>query len=137
MAYMAACPDSGCETVNLTAPIWFKIWEKGLLSGTWTTGHWAMADVLNHATLDIPTPKTLKKGKYILKHDMISIETGVMQIFPNCIHLDVSGEGTSLPKENELVSFPGAYDGFDGVSWEGPGHGSEWFWVEHENDTVS
>ncbi|PVH99823.1 lytic polysaccharide monooxygenase [Periconia macrospinosa] len=135
MAYMAACPDSGCETVNLTAPIWFKIWEAGLLSGTWTTGHWAMADVMNGATLNIPTPKNLKKGKYILRHEMISIETGQMQIFPNCIHLDVRGDGSSVPKKDELVSFPGTYDGYAGVSWEMEGQGSEWFWVVHQYDT--
>ena len=136
-AFMAACPEAGCEAVNLTSPIWFKIWEAGLLSGTWTEGHWAIADVYNGATLDIPTPKNLTKGKYILKHDMISIETGQMQIFPNCIHLDIRGEGTDIPTEKELVSFPGAYNGFDNISWEGRGHGSEWFWVDHANDTVS
>jgi hypothetical protein len=113
-AYMSACPDTGCEHANLTAPIWFKIWEAGLLSGTWADGRWATADIMNHATLDIATPKDLKKGKYLLKHDMITIETGVMQIFPNCIHLKVGGSGTKAPAEEELVAFPGAYDGFDG-----------------------
>jgi hypothetical protein len=114
-AHMAACPDTGCESVDLTAPIWFKIWEAGLLSGTWTEGHWAIADIANnYSTLDIPTPKGLKSGKYLLKHDMISIETGQMQIFPNCIQLEVSGDGTEFPEDEELVAFPGGYDGFDG-----------------------
>ena len=115
LAYMAACPSTGCETLNLTSPVWFKVWQSGLLSGTWRDGHWGMADIMNFATLDIPTPKNLKKGKYMLKHDMISIETGGMQIFPNCIQLDVSGEGTSAPTEKELVAFPGEYNGFDGM----------------------
>ena len=115
LAYMAACPSTGCETLNLTSPVWFKVWQSGLLSGNWTHGLWHMADIMNFATLDIPTPKNLKKGKYMLKHDMISIETGQMQIFPNCIQLDVSGEGTSAPTEKELVAFPGEYNGFDGT----------------------
>lgn len=66
LAYMAACPEEGCEKVDLNFPIWFvtdpyglpcnrekillnvcdsrfKIWEAGLLNGTWTKGHWACA----------------------------------------------------------------------------------------------
>jgi lytic cellulose monooxygenase (C1-hydroxylating) len=116
IAYMAPCPDTGCENLDLTAPVWFKIWQVGLVSGNWANGYWPMADIMNFkSTLNIPTPKNLKKGKYLLKHDMISIETGAMQIFPNCVQLEVSGEGTSAPTEKELVAFPGAYDGYDGM----------------------
>jgi cellulase len=110
IAYMAACPEEGCESVDLLKPIWFKIWQVGLLSGQYVTGHWAMREVFNGDNLEIPTPASLKPGKYLLKHDMINLETGPIQIFPNCIQLDVSGSGSSAPDAKELVAFPGGYD---------------------------
>lgn len=91
-------------------PVRFKVWEAGLLSGTWSDGYWAMRDVFEGANLDIPTPASLKPGKYLFRHEMINLQTGPVQWFPNCIHLDVSGSGSSLPDTEELVAFPGAYD---------------------------
>jgi hypothetical protein len=87
----------------------FKIWHAGLISGN-HTGYWAMRDVYEGANLDIPIPASLKPGKYLFRHDMLNLQTGPPQWFPNCIQLDVSGEGSSLPADEELVSFPGAYD---------------------------
>jgi lytic cellulose monooxygenase (C1-hydroxylating) len=69
-----------------------------------------MMDVFEGANLDIPIPASLKPGKYLLRHDMLNLQTGPPQWFPNCIQLDVSGEGSSLPAVEELVAFPGAYD---------------------------
>lgn len=109
VVYMAACPDEGCEGVDVNAPIWFKIWEAGLVSGNWTEGYWAVRDVHEGANLDVPTPASLKPGKYLMRHEMINLQAGPVQFFPNCIQLDVSGEGNSLPAVEELVSFPGAY----------------------------
>jgi len=114
IAYMAACPSSGCENVDLLAPIWFKIWEAGLLSGNYVDGHWAMKEVFEGANLEFPTPKGLKAGKYLLRHEMINLQTGPVQFFPNCVQLDVSGDGGKVPQAEELVSFPGAYDGNSG-----------------------
>lgn len=110
-AWMAPCPDEGCEKVNVNAPIWVKIWEAGLISGNWTDGYWAMRDVWFGANLDIPTPKSLKSGKYLLRHEMNNLINGG-QWFPNCIQLDVTGDGqTSLPTERGVaVSFGGGDD---------------------------
>lgn len=69
-----------------------------------------MRDVWLGANLDIATPKSLKPGKYLLRHEMINLEAGPAQFFPNCIQLDVAGDGSSVPDPTELVSFPGAYD---------------------------
>uniref|UniRef100_A0A8H7NQ75 lytic cellulose monooxygenase (C4-dehydrogenating) n=1 Tax=Bionectria ochroleuca TaxID=29856 RepID=A0A8H7NQ75_BIOOC len=110
LAYMAACPEEGCESVDLNAPIWFKVWEAGLISGTWVDGYWAMKDVYEGAELDISTPASLKPGKYILRHEMLNLQTGPAQWFPQCIQLEVSGSGDSLPSTEDLVAFPGAYD---------------------------
>lgn len=69
-----------------------------------------MRDVYRGANLDVKTPSSLKAGKYLLRHEMINLEPGGAQFFPNCIQLDVSSEGDSLPDESELLAFPGAYD---------------------------
>jgi hypothetical protein len=87
----------------------FKIWHAGLLTGNWTDGYWAMRDVYDGANLDISIPATLKPGKYLFRHEMLNLQSGGIQFFPNCIQLQVTGPGTSLPSDDELVSFPGAY----------------------------
>ncbi|KAF2679572.1 lytic polysaccharide monooxygenase [Lentithecium fluviatile CBS 122367] len=137
LAYMAACPASGCEAVNLSAPIWFKIWEAGLLSGGFVDGRWAMRDVFEGAEVEIKVPRALRKGKYLLRHEMVNLQTGAAQFFPNCVQVEVRGTGDTMPKTEELVKFPGAYDGDWGTSWP-PETGdpyNTWFYVDHQDDT--
>lgn len=135
LVYMAACPDQGCEGVDVNEAIWFKTWEAGLLTGNWTEGYWRVRDVYEGASWDVPMPASLRPGKYLLRHEMINLQSGPVQFFPNCIQLDVSGEGSSLPAAEELVSFPGAYfkDEDKSFTWN---HGAEWFYIEHAGDTV-
>jgi hypothetical protein len=41
MVYMADC-GGPCESFNFTnRPVWFKIEERGLVSGRWMDGYWA------------------------------------------------------------------------------------------------
>jgi hypothetical protein len=117
-----------------------------------------MRDVWLGANLDIATPKSLKPGKYLLRHEMINLEAGPAQFFPNCIQLDITGDGNSIPGESELVAFPGAYDQVSPpFQWfKSTCHvadmvlslqdeetsfvtlrGAEWFYTEHPDDTVS
>ncbi|KAI1743977.1 glycoside hydrolase [Xylaria scruposa] len=133
-AYMAACPDKGCEEVDVNSPIWFKIWETGLLNGTWVDGYWAQREVYQGSNLDIPTPASIKPGKYLLRHEMTNLENAFIQWFPNCIQLEVSGSGHSLPAAEELVAFPGAYDKDVDKSFVLT---YAWAWLtDHANDTV-
>lgn len=123
-AYLAPCPDTGCETVDVNAPIWVKIFEADLISGNWKHGHWAMADVFWGANLTIPTPKTLKPGKYLLRHEMNNLSNGG-QWFANCIQLDFSGEGTaSLPTEVGVAVSFGAGDERDAYAKDNGPEGS-------------
>jgi cellulase len=124
LAYLARCPEKGCENVDLKQTMWFKIWQQGLLNGNLTEGEWAMAAMVGDETeLQIRLPGSVKPGKYLLKHDMANLEGGRVQLFVNCVQLDVGGEGTASPKKEELVAFPGAYDkdageNLDCVLWE-------------------
>jgi len=107
--YLAACGDS-CEDLNLRAPIWFKIHELGLLNGTWVTGHWGQTDLHAGAPFAMPIPKSLKPGKYLLRHEVIAIHNEPRQIYPECVQIEVTGSRTAVPSSDwELVSFPGAY----------------------------
>jgi cellulase len=156
MAYLAACPEEGCESVDLKQAVWFKIWQEGLLSGDLVDGEWAMAKMVGDITeLRIPLLESVKPGKYLLKHDMANLEGGRVQLFVNCVQLDVGGEGVGSPKEEELVAFPGGYDkdagkivgcvmagmGLrkSGLSWANTniGQGAEWLYLNHAKDTVS
>lgn len=69
-----------------------------------------MTDVFEGANIDIPVPASLKPGKYLLRHEMINLQTGPVQWFPNCVQLDISSSGSSVPAKEDLVAFPGGYD---------------------------
>lgn len=111
LAYLAACPDAGCEKVDIKQPIWFKIWEAGLLSGNLVDGEWAIKAVASNSLsqLKLPIPAFVKPGKYLLKHDMANLDGGRLQLFPNCVQLDISGKGASVPSVEKLVAFPDEY----------------------------
>jgi len=148
--YLAACGDS-CEDLNLRGPIWFKIHELGLLNGTWVTGHWGQTDLNAGAPFAMPIPKSLKPGKYLLRHEVIAIHNEPRQIYPECVQIEVTGSGTAVPSSDwELVSFPGAYSisgmyrqyfcvirADDLTSDPGLNLTTYGFWIEHANDTVS
>jgi len=95
-----------------------------------------MKEVYEGANLEIPVPSFLRPGKYLFRHEMLNLQTGPAQWFPNCIQLEVGGEGDKLPGADELVSFPGAYDDGDRVSFAIKG-GAEWFYVDNGKNTVS
>ncbi|KAJ4292405.1 Cell surface superoxide dismutase [Cu-Zn] 4 [Kalmusia sp. IMI 367209] len=110
LAYLAACPDEGCESLDLRQRMWFKIWQAGLLNGGLLQGNWAIAAIVGEDELQISIPASIKPGRYLLKHDMVNLEGGPVQMFPNCVQLDIRGEGMASPKIEELVAFPGGYD---------------------------
>lgn len=135
MAYLARCPDEGCERLDVTLPVWFKIWEAGLLYGTREEGRWELGNVFrDKVNVDIQTPKSLRPGKFLLRHEVLNLETGPPQWFPNCFQLDVSGTGDSLPDAKELVAFPAAYLEDEGKSFS-TSRGVDW-WFENKDETV-
>ncbi|OTA99278.1 glycoside hydrolase family 61 protein, partial [Hypoxylon sp. CI-4A] len=102
--YLADC-GGDCSAVDKTTLKWFKIDESGQLelgSGSGTTGRWA-DDVLleNSLTWDVQIPSSLKAGNYVLRHEIIALHEagteGKAQMYPQCINLEVSGTGSSVP----------------------------------------
>lgn len=109
---MARVPDD----TNITAwqpgtdAVWFKIDELGKTDD----GLWAATDVLSaqDSVWTFTIPAKLKAGQYIIRHEIIALHAAYeypgAQVYPSCIQVEVTGDGTALP--TEFVSFPGAYD---------------------------
>lgn len=82
----------------------FKIAERGLVKGD---SYWAQDELcVANATdgkgkmWDVVIPAGLKKGAYVMRHEPISIQdnSGVAQLYPQCVNLEVGGDGTVLPE---------------------------------------
>lgn len=114
MAYMASCGDDCTSITDIASLKWFKIAEEGLREG-YTVGDsngWFQNDLWENQKTDhwdIVVPKSLKPGKYMVRHEIINLELSPVQFYPNCAQLEVAGEGTSVPGEEFLVQFPGGY----------------------------
>ncbi|KAE8446402.1 hypothetical protein EG329_012007 [Mollisiaceae sp. DMI_Dod_QoI] len=112
--WMADCGAS-CATLNLTTANWFKIAERGLLSGTIQTGTWGQRAFQNwDGTPDLWTetiPGDLKPGNYIIRHEIIALHiANKPQFYPECAHLVVSGNGTAVPPKEYYAKIPGVYN---------------------------
>jgi hypothetical protein len=113
LVYMAAC-NGPCTDVDTSKLSWFKISEAsfdldysteprdGYPSKQWAQHDWAR----NSTTI---VPKSLKAGYYMLRHEIIMIELDPPQFYPICSQVELRGEGETLPAEDYLVKFPGAY----------------------------
>lgn len=114
MAYMASCGDDCTSIADIGSLKWFKIAEEGLRDG-YAIGNedgWFQNDLWENRRTDhwdVVVPKNLKPGRYMIRHEIINLELSPVQFYPNCAQLEVSGSGSSVPGEEFLVKFPGAY----------------------------
>ena len=113
---MAKCTSTCSTFTPSSSPVWFKIDQAGLESGTLATGHWAMADLIarnNSWTSTIPA--SLPAGEYLLWHDLLAIHTSnAPQWYPECVQLTVtrgggSGVASKAPTSAYLAAIPGVY----------------------------
>ncbi|KAH9904883.1 carbohydrate-binding module family 1 protein [Xylariomycetidae sp. FL2044] len=100
--YLAAC-NGPCESVDPGSLEFFKIDEAGVVDPSVASpGEWG-SDVLvaNNNTWLVQIPATLAPGNYVLRHETIALhsagqENGA-QAYPQCINLEVTGDGTDVP----------------------------------------
>ncbi|KAL2125910.1 hypothetical protein VTI74DRAFT_2273 [Chaetomium olivicolor] len=83
--WLARC-EADCSEVNVNEVGWFKIWEAGWLEGGMAEGIWYQ--------------------KAFQKWDG---SPALWPFCPECAHLNVTGEGETLPPREFLVRFPGVY----------------------------
>lgn len=66
-------------------------------------------------------PSNLAPGNYLIRNEVIALHIaatlGGAEVFPSCTQLRVGGSGNARPREDELVSFPGAYVPEDPGLW--------------------
>lgn len=103
--YVAEC-GGDCAAVDMATLKWIKIAEMGQLelgAGGGTAGYWA-ADTLweTDLTWKVTIPASLKPGNYVLRHEIIALHSayaeGDAQFYPQCINLEVSGNGQDSPE---------------------------------------
>ena len=62
-------------------------------------------------------PDNLAPGEYLVRHEIIALHLattkGKAEFYPSCQQIKVGGNGTGVPTQDELLSFPGAYSDDD------------------------
>ncbi|QRV94461.1 glycoside hydrolase family 61 protein [Ceratobasidium sp. AG-Ba] len=112
--YLAACPSSGCDSVNSGSVKWFKIYELGLISGTLAKGSWANGLLMKNLKWDAVIPSNLKAGYYLIRWETLALhQANTPQFYPECAQLQITGGGSAFPTSEYLVSIPGAWSASD------------------------
>jgi hypothetical protein len=116
IAWLAYCDNDAndCHIADSSKADWFKIGQKGLLEGTIEEGTWFQKSFSlwdGSPSLWTETiPKTLKPGKYLARHEIISLHSANKpQFYPECVHLDVQGSGHGYPGKEFLTKIPGVW----------------------------
>ncbi|KAJ7936755.1 glycosyl hydrolase family 61-domain-containing protein [Mycena leptocephala] len=109
LTYLAACGTS-CTTFSPTQETqWFKVSEQG----TQSNGNWIQEQLYSGFPVNVTIPQSLKAGNYLLRHEVIALHMaqllGGAELFPSCVQLAVTGDGTRELTGNEHANFPGAY----------------------------
>ncbi|KAF3925303.1 Endoglucanase-4 [Dactylellina cionopaga] len=93
LTYLAEC-DGDCKSVDNTKLKWFKIDEAGLIDVS--KNIWASDVFMKQGDAwHIQIPKNVKSGNYVMRHELISLEStntpdGV-QFYPTCVNLEITG----------------------------------------------
>jgi lytic cellulose monooxygenase (C1-hydroxylating) len=111
--YLASC-GGDCSSVDKTSLSFAKIAESGLNSGS-NPGDWASDDLIANGfswTVDIPS--SVAPGYYVLRHEILALhsagQTNGAQAYPQCINIEVTGSGSSVPSGSPATSFYTASD---------------------------
>jgi hypothetical protein len=114
LTYMASCGSTTCDKFDARTARWFKIQQVGRSS---PGGNWAQQDLMNGAPAQVTLPANIAPGNYLIRHEIIALHLantmGGAEFYPSCSQLTVTGTGTGVPKDSELVSLPGAYSDTD------------------------
>jgi len=88
----------------------FKIAESGLISGASPPGTWASDNLIKAGfAWTVKIPSSLAPGSYVLRHEIIGLHSAGSsngaQNYPQCINLQVSGSGSTVPSGVPATSF--------------------------------
>jgi len=111
--YLASCGSQSCDQFDAINAKWFKIQQDGRRKdGTWT-----QQDLMNGGVAKASLPDNLAAGNYLVRHEIIALHLatsrGGAEFYAGCAQLRVGGSETGVPRQQDVVSIPGAYSDND------------------------
>jgi hypothetical protein len=104
------------RTFNASQGNWFKITQRGLISGTIQEGMWGQIILGGENWVGTPElwtetiPAALEPGNHLVRHEIIALHiANKPQWYPQCAHLRFTGNGTQSPEKAYLAKVPGVY----------------------------
>ncbi|KAG8879364.1 hypothetical protein FRB98_005700 [Tulasnella sp. 332] len=95
-----------------TGKTWFKVWED---APTWTAAGGFVWPSESMTQFGFTIPKSVPSGQYLVRFEQIALHVastyGGAQFYLSCGQINVTGGGSGKP--TNLVSFPGAYTGYE------------------------
>jgi cellulase len=77
---------------------WTKIQADGLANGEWA----AKKMIGDNNTWPVTVPSSLAAGKYVFRHEIIALhsagDANGAQAYPQCLNIEVTGSGTTVPE---------------------------------------
>lgn len=100
ITYLANC-NGDCATVDKTQLEFFKIDEKGLISGSDNT--WATDNLIaSNNSWTVTIPSSIAAGNYVMRHEIIGLHSAGQkdgaQNYPQCLNFKVTGGGSDKPE---------------------------------------
>ncbi|KAE8315324.1 Glycosyl hydrolase family 61 [Aspergillus parasiticus SU-1] len=100
ITYLANC-NGDCATVDKTQLEFFKIDEKGLISGSDNT--WASDNLISsNNSWTVTIPSSIAAGNYVMRHEIIALHSAGnkdgAQNYPQCLNFKVTGGGSDKPE---------------------------------------
>ncbi|KAK1983061.1 family 61 glycosyl hydrolase [Colletotrichum cereale] len=99
--WLANC-NGPCNLVDKTDLRFFKIDGAGLIDPPQRTNRWAANALIDNGNAWlVRIPPNVAPGHYVLRHDIIALHNAGQpngaQSYPQCINLEITGEGTDSP----------------------------------------
>ncbi|KZL82209.1 putative glycosyl hydrolase [Colletotrichum incanum] len=99
--WLANC-NGPCNLVDKTDLRFFKIDGAGLIDPPQRTNRWAASVLIENGNAWlVRIPPNIAPGHYVLRHDIIALHSAGQQngaqSYPQCINLEITGEGTYNP----------------------------------------
>ncbi|KAJ0162575.1 Endoglucanase-4 [Colletotrichum tanaceti] len=99
--WLANC-NGPCNLVDKTDLRFFKIDGAGLINPPQRENRWAATALINNGNAWlVRIPPNVAPGHYVLRHDIIALHSAGQdngaQSYPQCVNLEITGEGTYNP----------------------------------------
>jgi len=105
---MASC-GGDCSKFAANNAQWFKIEAEGYDS---SSRQWAAAKLISDgASWTFTIPAGLIPGEYLVRNEIIALHSSTPQFYPSCSQIKVTGSGTHLPSNSDMVSMQTLYKG--------------------------